>query len=417
MIRVLHVIDSLGTGGAERQLVLTLLRSSNVEFQHTVCALGAAGTYGEMLRARGIPVVALDRSPRREAVRTLRELRGVIDRTAPDLIHVSLYYAGILGRVAGRLAGKPVVTTLVNTTYEPEWSRDNPRLTPLKVAAVRGIDGLTARWWGTWFVAVTEAVRTSAIRQLGISPAKVSVIPRGLELGQFVVPTTADVAALRREIGAETAFPLILSVGRLVPQKGHRYAIEAMRQIVARFPTAVYVIAGEGTLRPALTQQIHAAGMAGRVRLLGARQDIPALLAAADLFAFPSLFEGFGGALVEAMAMGRPCVSARFAGSEELTDGGRTACLVPVASPEALADALSALAARPDEAVALGEAAQAWARARYDLDETIGALERLYERVLARRANPVAAGAGDDADISPRGHAGMCPSHGKPWNR
>jgi len=155
----------------------------------------------------------------------------------------------------------------------------------------------------------------------------------------------------------------------------------------------------------------------GLVRLLGERRDVAALLAAADLFAFPSLFEGFGGALVEAMAMGRPCVSARFAGSEELTDGGRTACLVPVASPEALAGALTALAARPEEAAALGEAAVAWARSRYDLDETIGALERLYERVLARRANPVAAGAGDDAGISPRGHAGMRPSHGRPWNR
>jgi glycosyltransferase involved in cell wall biosynthesis len=417
MIRVLHVIDSLGTGGAERQLAVTLLRFSNAGFQHSVCALGSADTYGEMLRAGGIPVVALNRSPRREAVRTLRGLRGVIDRTAPDLIHVSLYYAGVLGRLAGRLAGKPVVTTLVNTTYEPEWSRDNPRLTPLKVAVVRGIDGLTARWWGTWFVAVTEEVRASAIRQLGISLGKVSVIPRGLELGQFVAPPAADVATLRRELGAEAAFPLILSVGRLVPQKGYRHAIEAMRRIVERFPTAVYAIAGEGTLRPALTRQIHAAGMAGRIRLLGERRDIPSLLAAADLFAFPSLFEGFGGALAEAMAMGKPCVSARFAGSEELTDGGRTACLVPAASPEALAGALIALAAHPEEAAALGEAALAWARSRYDLNETFVALERLYEQVLARRANPVTDGAGDDAAISPRGHAGVRPSHGRPWNR
>ncbi len=383
MIRVLHVIDSLGTGGAEHQLTATLVQSDTQRFHHVVCALGITGPNAATLRAAGIPVYVLNRDPRHQPIRTFRALRAVAREVAPDLIHTSLYWSSILGRAAARVSRRPVVTTLVNTTYSPEWRRDNPRLTPAKVAVVRSLDSFTARRWGTWFVGVTEAVRASATQYLGIDPERISVIPRGLRLDKFDPPTPDWVAAIRTRLGWDGHYPVVLSVGRLVPQKGHRYAIQAMARVAEAFPHALLAVAGEGHLREELLRHAREAGQADRVRLLGERDDVPDLLAAADLFVFPSLFEGFGGALVEAMALGKPCVAARFAGVGELTDGGRTACLVPQASPDDLAQALVELAGDRTAAAALGTAAQAWARARFDRRITVRAFEQLYERLVA----------------------------------
>ncbi len=388
MIRVLHVIDSLATGGAEQQLTAMLVRSDARRFQHTVCALREADRHEATLRAAGIPVYALHRVPRHEIVRTLVALCAVMREVAPDIVHTSLYWASVLGRTAARLAGKPVVTTLVNTTYEPEWRRDNPKLTPAKVAIVRGLDGVTARQLGTRFVAVTRAVRSSAIRHLGIAPDRITVIPRGIQLDRIAPPSADRVAALRAQLGWEGAYPVVLSVGRLVPQKGHRYAIEAMVRVARTYPRALLVVAGEGPLRGELGRLARSTGQADRVHLLGERQDVAALLAAADLFVFPSLFEGFGGALVEAMAANKPCVTARFAGVDELTDDGRVARVVPAASPDALAGALIELAGAPKAAAALGTAAGELARSRFDINAAVRSHEELYERLIIPEVVP-----------------------------
>ncbi|MGH2403371.1 MAG: glycosyltransferase [bacterium] len=390
MIRVLHVIDSLHTGGAERQLTEMLVRSDAQLFSHTVCALWGDEPHGARLRAARIPVYAFRRVPRHEIVRTTRQLRTLIREVAPDVVHTSLYWAGVLGRAAACLEGKPVVTTLVNTTYEPEWRMDNPRLTPVKVAIARTIDGVTARWFGSSFVAISQAVRSSAIRQLGIPPHRITVIPRGLSLDEE--PTSLDqVARLRAQLGWDGGYPVVLTVGRLVPQKGHRYAIEAMPRIWKAFPRAVLAVAGEGWLHGELQRLAHSNGQT-RIQFLGERHDVLALLAAADVFIFPSLFEGFGVAFLEALRAGRPCVASRIPALEEVTDGGRVALLVDPCAPEALADAVIKLADDRDLAASLSRQAAAWVRAQFDITTSIRRLEEVFRTVAGGRA----VGAADD---------------------
>lgn len=389
MIHVLHVIESLGMGGAERQLVTLLLNSDRSRFSHTVCALTVVEHFGETLTSAGIPLIVLNRRPRREMWRTLRDLVAVIRLVRPQIVHTSLYWSDVLGRAAARLERVPSITTMVNTIYSPEWRQDNPRLTPWKIARARALDLVTARW-SAQVVAVTEAVRTCGIRYLRIPPHRIVVVPRGLELSRLIAPPAEQIVALRAELGWTGASPVILSVGRLVPQKGHRYAIAAMPQIVERFPRAKMAIAGEGPLRSELEEQIRAFGLGDHVQFIGVREDVPALLAAADLFVFTSLFEGFAGALVEALAVGTPTITASFAGADELTDGGRTARLVPPADPDALAASVIALAADPSAAADLGVVAKSWARSRFDLRSSVEAMESVYEHVVSSR--PVAGG-------------------------
>jgi glycosyltransferase involved in cell wall biosynthesis len=273
---------------------------------------------------------------------------------------------------------KPVLTTLVNTSYEPEWHLDNPRLTPAKVAAVRWLDGITARRWGTWFVAVTEAVKSSAVRRLGIAPERITVIPRGLAAERLVPPGVDEIAALKSGLSWADAYPVILSVGRLVPQKGHRYAIEAMAEVLKVFPRACLAIAGEGQLRGTLEALVRESGVEDHVQFLGQRADVPALLAASGLFVFPSLFEGFAGALVEAMVTGKPCIASRFLGVEELTDGGQAVYLVPPRSPADLSGAITYLTQHPEVAANLGARAGKWAREKFDARAGTRTLENLY---------------------------------------
>jgi glycosyltransferase involved in cell wall biosynthesis len=382
-ISVLHVIEGLGTGGAEQQLAAFLLRSNTQRFRHAVCTLAQVGRHAGNLGEAGIPVHTLSVQPDGDLARAVARIRHIVRAVDPDIIHSTLYRPTIVSRVVGRLYGKPVLTTLVNTVYEPEWCLDNPRLSVRKVWAVRTIDRLTARLWGSAYVAITESVKVSAIRRIGLQPEAITVIPRGIAFDDRAEPTSEDVRRARVALGLGRAYPMILNIGRLVPQKGQQYAVRAMRRVIKPFPSARLLVAGEGPLRGMLEELIRAEGLGGHVTLLGERTDADQLLLAADIFVFPSIFEGLGNALLEAMAAARPCVVSRIPALVEVTGGGRAAALAEARSTEDLASKLLQVAGDRNRAAQLGSAARLWVRSRYDLEKSVAALETLYERVAA----------------------------------
>ena len=388
-LTVLHVIEGLMTGGAERQLIAFLLRSDAARFRHEVCVLSAQGEVVNELEAAGIPVRGLELQPRRDLPRAVLRLRRLVASVRPDIIHATLYRPGVVSRIVGRLWRIPVVTSLVSMTYEPEWYLDNPRLSPWKAELARIIDGATARRWGTRFVAITESVKKSAVRQLGLSPETITVIPRGVPVNGPAVPQGPDRAELRAAFGWTDDYPVILNVARLVPQKGQRYVIRAMAGVKQAFPRARLVIAGDGWQRPLLEELIKEQGLQENVTLLGERQDIFSLLVAADIFVFPSIVEGLGNALIEAMAAGVPCVASRIPALREVTGDGSVALLAELQSPSSLTAGLLRLADDRAFATALGESGRTWVRQRFNIQHSVAALESLYERVAAAEDAPV----------------------------
>ncbi len=211
----------------------------------------------------------------------------------------------------------------------------------------------------------------------GLPSEKLTVIPNAIPIEDFAA--TAD-PALRSELAGGTPRPVVLSVARLDPQKGECYLLEAAVQI----PEAVFVLVGDGPQRSALESQAAALGLTERVRFLGRRSDVPALLAACDLFVLPSLYEGLPLSVLEAMAARRPVVATDIAGTREAVRDGITGLLVPPADPGALARALRRLLGDPSLGAALTSAAYDRMQVEYSAATMVKRVTQVYEMLLPR---------------------------------
>jgi glycosyltransferase involved in cell wall biosynthesis len=187
-------------------------------------------------------------------------------------------------------------------------------------------------------------------------------------------------------LGVADGTPVLLTAGRLEPEKGHRYLLRALPRLLAAHPRLRLWLAGEGSLCEALRREAARLGLADAVDFLGYRADVPSLLAACDLLVVPSLEESFCLTLLEAMALGRPVVAARVGGIPEVAVEGETAWLVPPADPEALAEAVADALARPEEAARRGEAGARRARERFQISAMVAGFAQVYQRVLASPA-------------------------------
>jgi glycosyltransferase involved in cell wall biosynthesis len=387
---VTHVIDSLaGSGGAEQQLVANLKHFSDERLSHTlVCLYDRDGRQDEV--PSRVPVHFLYAGEERPGGRlgVIRRLDRLVSSLHPDLIHCSLPRASLAARLVGQLRGVLVIESLVNVSHETLRTTDNPKAAPWKLAAYRLVDRLTMRNVAR-FHALSEAVAASWSRSVGIPRAKITTIPRGVDLTEFDVRISR--AEIRRELVRELRLDpnpfVILNVGRQVAQKGQRFLVDAMPHILKALPEAVLVLVGStGGMTPVLEESVDELGLTKRVRFLGVRRDIPRLLKAADVFVFPSLFEGFGVSLLQAMAMGLPCVTADAPPMNELITHGKTGLLVQARSSASIANAVIRLERDPMLAGELGRRARVHATAQFGSDEAARRLEALYAEVLGLRS-------------------------------
>ncbi len=282
-----------------------------------------------------------------------------------DIVETFTHDSNLLGLPLAWLAGVPVRIATHRGEIEnfPAW-RERLHSWMINVGLARML------------IAVSEQTRQKAIAE-GVKPEKVAVILSGID------PLDAGSAAprdrVRRELGLGPNDLFLLTVGRLMVQKGHEYLIQSVPQIVSRFPNALVGICGDGPLRASLEDQIERPGLLGRVKLLGMRADVAALLAAADVFVLPSLWEGLPRALLEAMASGLPAVATRVDGIQELVAHGVHGLLTPPRDSDALADAVIQLLENPRLRKEIGEAARAHVLQNHTVE---GMCRKYYELML-----------------------------------
>jgi glycosyltransferase involved in cell wall biosynthesis len=382
-MKVLFVIDGLGTGGAERSLAELLpgLDTSGIR-SVVVCLRDRAEGVKRHVIDDGVDVRILHGT----TISHVRELRRIIRTEAPDLIHTTIFAANVVGRLASVGLPPVVLTSLVNTPYTPIRLQD-PQVRRLSLAAVRTLDMVTARTLTDHFHAISFAVADWAVEEMGLAPSRITVIERGRDPGRLGTPGPARRANARRRVGLSEVDEVVIAVGRQEFQKGHRYLIEAIAGLKAQRPRLVLLIAGrEGSSSSELKRLASRPELQESVRFLGHRDDVPDLLAAADVFAFPSLFEGLGCALLEAMALGLPIVASDIPAIREVVEEGRNADLVPPGSADAIASALDRLLDDPERRQRYGARGRIIFSERFTLQRSTARMIALYARLVGERS-------------------------------
>jgi glycosyltransferase involved in cell wall biosynthesis len=370
-LRTAQLVDTLNIGGAQKLLVTYAHAARQRGIAVDAISLGGAATsLAADLRAAGARVFGFPSRSLLDPVRLGRLVRH-LRHTDVDVIQTHLTYANILGAVAGRLAGRPVVATLHSISEEAHVYH------PVRHA----LETWALRYAVQRVVAVGPTVAEVARRRLG--RRRVDVIPNAVlpppSLGE------QDRAALRRQLVGDASRPLLIAVGRITGAKGYPDLIEAMARLRPRQPAPALVIVGGGDTIGELVAHVSSLGLTGQVWLLGARDDVARLLAAADIFVSSSHWEGLPLALLEAMMAGLPVVATAVGDIPTAVAEG-TGVLVPPRQPAALAAALDALLDDPARIGRTGQMAREYAIRTYGVDSWMERLLALYAEVTNTRS-------------------------------
>jgi glycosyltransferase involved in cell wall biosynthesis len=368
-LRIAHLIETDGPGGAER-VVAGLATSLQAAGSENVVFLpaGGEGWLAHELEGSGVAIeyFTIDRplSPAcaRGLVRAFRRHRF-------DVAHSHEFSMAIYGGWAAWRAGVPHIITMHGGRYYNDRLRRRLALR----AAIAASDQV---------VAVSESLADAISKDLRVPRSKVAMLSNGVRHAE------PGAVTLRQELRLSPDDRLIVAVGNLYPVKGHVHAIDALAQLARRHPSVHLAISGRGELEGALLARAREHDLENRVHLLGLRSDVPAVLAAADLFVLPSLSEGLPLALLEAMFAGCPIVATDVGQVRVALANGTAGSLVEPGNPSALAAALDRLLADPAEARRLGGIAALRAAGEYDLSRMVQRYAGVYREAMRSRGKP-----------------------------
>lgn len=338
-------------------------------------SVAPAGPLQQAMRHQSVPTFALGAASRAAYPLALARLVSLLRRppggapAEPVLLHAHCFDPTLLGLVAARLARVPFVFTRHHSDHH---------VRPGKWGHVR-LDAWCGRR-ADHVIAVSQAARRVMTEIEAVPSEHITVVHNGME--PLPVPEARRVAALRRELGLGSD-PVLLVPARLHEEKGHRYLLEALPAVRERCGPVSLLLAGGGPHRGPLEEEARRRGVAGCVRFLGFRRDVPELMSLAAVVVLPSLAESFGYAALEALSLGRPVVATTAGGLPEVVEAETSGLLVPPADAPALADAICRVLREPDLASRLAAAGPSRAAA-FPFTAMIREYENVYRRVLAR---------------------------------
>ncbi len=367
-MRIAYMVTSLGVGGAERQVIALGERMAGRGHAITLVVLKAAQVEQW---ATELPVIHLDmrKSPAGVAA-GLSRAHGALRGFAPEIIHSHTFPANMAARVLGLFHPGAAVLSTIHNVYEGGRAR---------MTAYRLTDA-----WSAHTTAVSTAAAERYVRLKAVGADKCSVLTNGIDTTEFAADPERR-AEMRRELGVGSEFQW-LATGRVVAAKDYPNLLRAFALGSKAEPMSRLAIAGEAgrSELEALKRLAEGLGVEGRVKWLGLRRDVPALLDAADGFVLGSAWEGMPLALGEAMAMEKPVVATDVGGVREMA--GECGSVVPAKAPEALAEALVAvMRTSPEARGAGGKAARERIFESFSMDAKADEWERLYRRLLERR--------------------------------
>jgi glycosyltransferase involved in cell wall biosynthesis len=318
------------------------------------------------------------------AIHPLQDLRAIwevyrlIRRLQPDIVHAQNSKAGVVARLAARLAGTPVII------YSAHGFPFHPSLSSFRHRAYVMIERWVCRFTDLILVE-TEFIRSYGMHHRVVrDPAKLVVVPMGVDLKKFS-PSPHGPDNLRETLGFGAQDLVVGTVARLVPDKGLECFMRMAARIQAVRSDVRFLLVGDGPLREALARLAETLGIRPQVVFAGYRADVPALMEAMDLFVLPTLREGFGVVFAEAMAMGKATIGSRIGPVGEVVEDGVTGFLVPPEEPETFAARALELLGDERKRRAFGEAGRRRVEKLYDEARMCETIEQHFRRLLMEK--------------------------------
>jgi glycosyltransferase involved in cell wall biosynthesis len=378
--QILHILDSGATGGGPRILTTTARGLKTLGWESRVLC-GDDGPLAQTLAAQGIAAEALPIAGKTRFAAFSPALLARLVHTRPEVVILYGPIAASIGGVAARLARVPCI--LYHAGY-PAYYADHDPLRRLRNALVERVACGSAH--AVW--CISSADRALYTSRRATQPDKLHLIPLGVSrelLDGMARPGTAECAAtLRAQLGVDAGAPVVVYVGRLVPEKGVDVLLRALPGMLASQPCACLVIAGDGPERPELERLARELGVAGQVHFVGTQHDVLPYYRLATVVAVPSRYEPFGLVAVEAMAAGRPVVASRVGGLAETVVDGTTGRQTAPADPQALAEGLLGVLCSPEDAARMGAAGRERVRAEYTEERMVARVHDLIVQCRSR---------------------------------
>ncbi|MEM8609710.1 MAG: glycosyltransferase family 4 protein [Myxococcota bacterium] len=350
---------------------------------YDVVGISAAGPDVDVLEEHGIPHFAVPMTRRMTPLTDLRcliELVRVMKREQFDVVHTHTPKAGLLGQLAARLAGVPVVANTLHGFYFHDDMKPVPRRFYI------WMERIAARCSDTILSQNREDIATAITERIA-RPEQLQWLGNGIDVARFdrtKVPES-DLDALAASVGLDRSAPVVGFVGRLVEEKGILDLLEAMKDVAIAFPSVQILVVGPydeekpDALRPDVADRY---GLTDRCRFLGMRHDMPELYALMDVLVLPSYREGFPRTPMEASSMGVPSVVTDIRGCREAVVPEQNGLLVPVADPAAVSSAVRLLLGDNELRATMGQAGRKLAEDRFDEQKVFDRVLAEYERLL-----------------------------------
>ena len=366
-MRVLQVTTHVNIGGIANY-ILTLsgsLRSKGAD----VIVASSGGNLEEEFLSRGIPHRYLNIKTKFEfgpkAIFSAFKLARIIRDENVDIVHAHTRVSQVAASLASRMTGVPYVTTCHGY---------------FKVRSRKVLDT-----WGVKVIAISDAVQDHLKRDLGVPQERISLIYSGVETGKFAkVYTEGMKKDIRKELDLKDG-PIIGTIGRLSQVKGQRYLVQAMSDIIGRKKDAQCFIVGDGDEKFALENLVRALNLKDSVHFVSSNVDTAKFLSIMDIFVFPSVKEGLGIALLEAMAAGKACIASNIGGISDIIKDTSCGILVPVGDINSIGNAVVMLLDNGSLRQKMGENARKQACEKFSLDVMGDKVIQLFKEVLSAK--------------------------------
>jgi glycosyltransferase involved in cell wall biosynthesis len=374
-MRILLLSTSMGMGGADSQLLsaarVMIARGHDV----IIISMTPLGPMGLQARTLGIRTESLHMRRGVPDPRGLVRLARLVRAWRPDVVHSHMVHANLFARALRLIAPVPALVSTIHNVYEGGR---------LRMAAYRLTNGLVDH-----MTIVSQAAADRFVGE-GIVPERLlTVIPNGVDTEQIAQVPVGTRELLRRSLGIEDRF-VWLAVGRFEIAKDYPNMLRAFVRVREQQPLAILLLVGRGSLQEKTEALARELGLAGVVRFLGVRHDIPLVMNAADAYVMSSAWEGMPMVLLEAAAAGLPIVATAVGGNREVVLDGESGFLVPPRDQEALGSAMVRLGRLPEvRRRSLGRRGQEHIRSHYGLSRVAERWEEIYRDVLIRRGRLV----------------------------